>query len=122
MKESESLTLCGPTDRGLPGSSVLGILQARILQWAVFPSTGDLLYPGTEPGSPDCRQILYHLPRETLTPKPDKTHLKLTSRIQALCSEQTLKNSFSPVLWGQELCLQRQGPLGLSWPPLDPPE
>ena len=31
-----SLTLCNPTDYSLPGSSVHGILQARILEWVPF--------------------------------------------------------------------------------------
>ena len=35
------LTLCDPMDCNLPGSSVLGILQARILEWvAIFFSRG----------------------------------------------------------------------------------
>ena len=29
-------TLCDPVDRSLPGSSVHGILQARILDWAAI--------------------------------------------------------------------------------------
>ena len=33
----------------LPGSSVHGILQARILEWVAVPSSGDLPDPGTEP-------------------------------------------------------------------------
>ena len=35
-----------------PGSSVHGILQARILEWVAFPSPGELPDPGIEPGSP----------------------------------------------------------------------
>ena len=31
-----------------PGSSVLGILQARILEWVAISSAGDLPDPGTE--------------------------------------------------------------------------
>ena len=31
------LTLCNPMDCGPPGSSVLGILQARILEWVAMP-------------------------------------------------------------------------------------
>ena len=31
------LTLCDPMDRSLPGSSVHGILQARILEWVAIP-------------------------------------------------------------------------------------
>ena len=32
-------TLCDPMDRSLPGSSFHGILQARILEWVVMPSS-----------------------------------------------------------------------------------
>ena len=32
-------TLCNPLDRSLPGSSVHGILQARILEWVAGPSS-----------------------------------------------------------------------------------
>ena len=45
-------TLCDPMDYSLPGSSVHGILQARILSGLPFPSPGDLPNPGIEPGSP----------------------------------------------------------------------
>ena len=31
------LTLCGPVDWSLPGSSVHGILQSRILEWVAVP-------------------------------------------------------------------------------------
>ena len=34
------------------GSSVHGILQARILEWLPFPSPGDLPNPGIKPRSP----------------------------------------------------------------------
>ena len=39
-------------DYSPPGSSILGILQARIQEWVTFPSPGDLPDPGIEPGSP----------------------------------------------------------------------
>ena len=32
-------TLCDPMDCSLPGSSVLGILQERVLEWAAVPSS-----------------------------------------------------------------------------------
>ena len=44
-------TLATPMDCTLPGSSVRGILQARILEWVAFPSSGDLLNPGIKPRS-----------------------------------------------------------------------
>ena len=33
------LTLCNPMDCSPPGSSVQGILQARILEWVALPSS-----------------------------------------------------------------------------------
>ena len=45
-------TLCNPIDCSLPGSSVHEIFQARVLEWATFPSPGDLPNPGIEPRSP----------------------------------------------------------------------
>ena len=54
-------TLCKPMDFSLPGSSVHGILQARIPGWVAIPFSGDLHNPGIEPGLLNCRQILYHL-------------------------------------------------------------
>ena len=38
-------------DCSLPGSSVHGISQARVLEWVAFPSPGDLSDPGNEPRS-----------------------------------------------------------------------
>ena len=48
------LTLCNPMDCSLPGSSVHGILQTRILDWSGLPCPppGDLPDPGIEPASP----------------------------------------------------------------------
>jgi len=39
MCESVCLTLCDPMDCSPPGSSVHGILQARILEWVAMPSS-----------------------------------------------------------------------------------
>ena len=45
-------------DCSLPGSSVHGILQARIVEWAAIPPPGDLSNLGAETTSPalqaDC--------------------------------------------------------------------
>ena len=52
------LTLCDPVDCSPPGSSVHGILQARILEWVAisfFPTQG------SNPGLLHCRQTLYPL-------------------------------------------------------------
>ena len=42
------LTLCDSMDCSLPGSSVHGILQARILEWVSCPPPRDFLDPGIE--------------------------------------------------------------------------
>ena len=47
-------TLCDPMDGSLPGSSVCGVLQARILEWVLpFPFPGGLPNPGIKPKSPN---------------------------------------------------------------------
>ena len=55
VKENMKITQsdsCDPMDCSLPGSSIHGIFQARILEWVAFPSPGDLSDPGIEPRSP----------------------------------------------------------------------
>ena len=39
------LTLYGPMDRSLPGSSVHGILQGRVLEWVAMPSSRESSQP-----------------------------------------------------------------------------
>ena len=56
-------TLCNPLDHSLPGSSVCGILKARILEWVAIP------FPGRSSPPRDqtcislwllhCRQLLH---------------------------------------------------------------
>ena len=45
------LTLCNPMDHSLPGSSVQGILQARILEWVAISYSRGPFWPGIEPES-----------------------------------------------------------------------
>ena len=59
---SVCLTLCNPMDYSLPGSSVHGILQARILEWVAIPFSKRPFWPGIEhAGSPAFHRFLYHL-------------------------------------------------------------
>ena len=46
------LTLCDSMDYSPSGSSVYGILQARVLEWVAMTSPEDFPNPGIEPGSP----------------------------------------------------------------------
>ena len=53
------LTLCNPTDCSPPGSSVHGILQARILEWVAVPSSrGIFPIQGSNLRLLHCRWIL----------------------------------------------------------------
>ena len=52
-----------------PGSSVHGILQARILEWVAMPFSRDLPNPGIEPRSPT-------LPADSLPSEPPGNRLK----------------------------------------------
>ena len=62
-------------DCSLPGSSIHGILQAKILEWAAIPfSRGIFPTQRSNPGLPHCRWILYHLSHQG-SPKWD--HLVL---------------------------------------------
>ena len=56
-------TLCEPVDCSPPGSSVHGILQARILEWVTISFSRGSSNPGIEPGSPA-------LEADTLTSEP----------------------------------------------------
>ena len=52
VKVTESCPiLCNDMDCSPPGSSVHGVLQARILEGVAVSSPGDLPDPGIEPGS-----------------------------------------------------------------------
>ena len=51
-----------PMDCSLPGSSVHGILQARILEWVVIFDSRGSPHPGLKPGSPALQA--YFLPSE----------------------------------------------------------
>ena len=66
-KESEVAqsypTLCNPMDCSLPGFSVHGIFQARVLWWGAISFSRDAIFPtqGSNPGLLHCRQTLYPL-------------------------------------------------------------
>ena len=57
-------TLCDPMDCSLPGSSVHGILQARLLEWVAMPSSGGCSRPRDQTciSSVSCtgRWVLYY--------------------------------------------------------------
>ena len=61
------LTLCDPMDFGPPGSSIHGILQARILEWvAISFSRGIFLTQVWNSGLLHCRQLIYPLSQKVI--------------------------------------------------------
>ena len=64
------LTLCDSMDRKPPGSSVHGILQARIPEWVASPFSRGLPNPGIKAGSPALagRFFTTELPRKSNNP------------------------------------------------------
>ena len=51
------LTLCNPMDCSLPGSSVHGILQARILEWAAISFSRGSSRSRDRPGLPALQAV-----------------------------------------------------------------
>ena len=51
----QSCAICDPMDCSPPGSSVLGVLPARILEWVAMSLSGGPPDPGIEPTSPAFR-------------------------------------------------------------------
>ena len=78
------LTLCDPMGCSPPGSSVLGLLQARMLEWVAIPSPGDLPNPGIKPRSPAWQA-------DTLPPEPPGEPTK--SYVSANQNELSLEGS-----------------------------
>ena len=69
------LTLWDPMDCSPPGSSIHGILQARILEWVTISSSrGIFLTQGVNLGLMDYRQILYHLSHYQVRGKGQRGH------------------------------------------------
>ena len=88
------LILCNPMDY-----TVCGILQARILEWAAFPSSGHLPNPGVEPRSPTLQAD--SLPSESpRTPKNTGVgSLSLLQGIQGIFSTQESNQGLLHCLW-----------------------
>ena len=75
-------TLCDPMDCSLPGSSIHGIFQARILEWGAISFSRDLPDPGIEPGSPALQaDTLLSEPPAFLYTNSEKSERKIEESI-----------------------------------------
>ena len=84
-KQAKSLSrvrLCDPMGCGLPGSSVHGISQARILEWVAISFSRGSSRLGLNPGLPHCRQTLYPLSHQGSPMDGLKELLILTELLQ----------------------------------------
>ena len=96
MSDPQSfLNLCDPMDCSPPGSSVHGIFQARILEWAAIfqPSPGDPPDPGIELRSPT-------LQAESLLSEPPGQPRRTVGDISVNCgaSSQKMETSMTVTL------------------------
>ena len=86
-KSLSRVQLCDPMDCSPPGSSVHGILQARILEWVVMPSSRGSSQPR------DWSQVSSLLEDSLLSELPRKPPKKEGSRSQMLSIDRLLKVS-----------------------------
>ena len=92
-------TLCNPMDCSLPGSSIHGLFQARILEWvAISFSRGGLPNPGIEPRSPALQEDA--LPSEP----PGKPMARKISFYQNITRDSS-KYSFPKASAGRVVCV-----------------
>ena len=104
------LTLCDPMDYSPPGSSVLGILQARILEWSSCS-----LLQGSFPIR-DRTRVFHITSRFYPSEPPGKhliTYLKVISLIISICSrwfpwQSSREDSTLPLLGSQVRSLLRE--------------
>ena len=126
------LTLCDPMDCSLPGSSVHGIFQARVLEWiAISFSRGIFPIQGSNPCLLHCRQMLYRLSHQgsphtfkgsdiflviwkvNFTPRTrkDPSLFHLTD-FKFLCKYEMKAQSITNCLGFEDVPSQHTGPLG----------
>ena len=87
------LTLCNPVDCSLPGSSVHGILQARLLEWVAIP-----LLQGIFPtqGSNPCLCLLHWQTGSLPLAPPGKPRKLLEIWTSLLCADGMLASPKGP--------------------------
>ena len=76
-------------DGSLPGSSVHGILQARILEWVAIPFSRGSSQLRLNLGLSHCRQIFYHLSHQG-SPRKLEWVASHFSRGSSWCRDQTV--------------------------------
>ena len=91
------LTLCDPMDCSLPGSSVHGILQARVLECVAIPFSSYLPDPVIEPRSPA-------LQAESLPTEPPGRPI-VVSMYVGYIYDQKMFGGYSVLVWASQVAL-----------------
>ena len=93
-------TLRDSMDCSLPGSSALGILQARILEWVALPPPGDIPNPGINLRSPTLQMdSLQSVP----SGKPKNTEVSILSLLRGSCQPRN-RTGVSCTAGGTNIC------------------
>ena len=114
-------TLCSPTDCNPPGSSIQGVLQARILGWvATAASRGssrprDQMHPGI---SCTGRWVLHHYCTRGPSPKSHGRGLVVLQPASEICCQKALAPPL-PYLLGN-INQPLKSPVEMAKPPLSP--
>ena len=80
--------LCDPMNCSLAGSSVHGIILARILEWIAIPPPGDFPDPGIEPTAPVALALVGRFFTTELPGKPSEMTQKAKDDLTKLDSMQ----------------------------------
>ena len=82
----------------LPGSSIHGILQARMLEWVAVPfSRGSSKTQGSNPGLPHCKWILYQLSHQGSPTSLVRSISSVTELCPTLCDPMDCSTPDFPV-------------------------
>ena len=81
------LTLCDSIDCSLLGSSVHGVLQARILEWVAMSPPGDLHDPGIKPRSSTLQE-------DSLPSEPPEKPVKFLTCVNFIYASHRLRDRY----------------------------
>ena len=106
-------TVCDPVDCSPPGSSVHGVLQARVLERVPRPPPGDLPDPGVEPASllsaPSAGRFLATAPPGTSKSTTALGQITLLSQHTRSYAQVTRSIFMGICIWGSD------GPVRIVW-------
>ena len=96
--------LCDPVDCSMPGSSVHGTFQAKIMEWvAISPSMGS-----SSPRHHDCFHLLFPFLRSLFDLKSVYLYQRVFLVIKSLASITYLMHNLMVFYWGKKSRLRKE--------------